>query len=263
MIPAHLRILWVFTWREFREQYAGSWLGSGWALIQPVMTVFVYWFVFGVVWELRLPEPRDTGSTLPFIVFLLSALLPWLAFQDGLNKAAGAVLSRSEVVRHGAFPVAVFPVARTIVAHLVFIPLVLAFALVLHFLAGRPLGFAAWLALPLLLGVQFALAMGLGLLLAALSVYVRDVGFLLSMVLMMLFFTAPILYPLAQVPEAIRSWMWLNPFTPYAEGYHQILLEGRWPDPGIWLLAIPTAIAALWVGRWVFGQLRAGFADVL
>ena len=259
----HLRILWVFSWREFREQYAGSWLGSGWALIQPVMMVFVYWWVFGVVWDMRLPEPRETGTGLPFIVFLLSALLPWLAFQEGLNKAAGAVLSRAEVVRHGAFPVAVFPVARTIVAHLVFFPLVLIFAFGLHFWGGRPLEAVAWIALPALLVIQFVFALGLALFLSALSVYVRDVGFLLSMALMMLFFTAPILYPMAQVPEAVRTWMWLNPFTPYAEGYHQILLEGRWPDLRIWVLAILSTMGMLWLGRWVFRQLRPGFADVL
>lgn len=259
---SRLRILWVFTLREFREQYAGSWLGSAWGLLLPLMTVLVYWWVFGVVWDLRMPEPRATSGDLPFILFLLSALLPWLAFQDGLNKAGGSVVARAEVVRHGAFPVAVFPVARIIAAHLVFVPLIALFAAGLH-LSGRPLAASAWLGLPLLVGAQLALTFGLGMLLAAVSVYVRDAGHVLTMVLMALFFASPVLYPLSQVPEALQPWLWLNPFTPYAEGYHQILLEGRWPDAMVWGLALVTGAVALWGGRRVFNQLRWGFADVL
>ncbi len=258
------RILWVFSWREFREQYAGSWLGPAWGLFLPIMTVLVYWWVFGVVWDLRLPEPRGApGDGLPFIIFLLSALLPWLAFQDGVTKAAGAVVARADVVRHGAFPVAVFPAARLLASHWVFFPLVFVFALYQHYGGGYPLTVGAWLALPLLLALQFAFSLGLSLLLSALSVYVRDISYLLGVITMAMFFTSPILYPLEQVPERLRAWMWLNPFTPYAEGYHQVLIEGRWPDPVVWITALVTALVAMLVGRWVFNQLRAGFADVL
>lgn len=257
-----LRMLLVFVGREFREQYAGSLLGSAWGLIQPLTMILVYWFVFGVVWDLRLPEPRTGGGDLPFIVFLLSAMLPWLAFNDALNKAAGAVIARAEVVRHGAFPVGIFPVARLLAAHLIFVPLIVLFALGMQ-LGGRPLDPSAWLALGVLLVFQLGLAWGAGLLLAAISVYVRDVGHALTLLLMAMFFTAPILYPLTQVPEAMVSWMWINPFTAFAEGYHQILLNGRWPDARVWALAVLWVAVVGLAGRWVFARLRPGFADAL
>ncbi|WP_162273500.1 ABC transporter permease [Ectothiorhodospira magna] len=251
----------VFVWRELREQYAGTRLGLVWNLLQPAMMVFVYWWVFGYIWAIRLPGLGE-GGDVPFILFLLCGLLPWLAFSDALNRSANAVLGRADVVRHGNFPVLIFPLARVLAAHLVFIPIILGFILFL-WLSGwqRDPVLVLWV-LPLL-GLQCAFAIGLGLLLSALSVYVRDVPHVLSMVLLGLFFTAPILYPLAQVPEALQTLIWANPFTVFAEGYHRLLLESRWPGWGLWLAALTYAAAALVAGGLFFQRLRPGFADVL
>ena len=256
------RLVRVFVWRDLREQYAGTLFGGLWSLFLPLLQVAVYWWVFGFIWALKVPIFGERGGELPFIVFLLAGLLPWLAFQDAINKAAPAILSRGDVLRHGAFPVGVFPVSRCLAAHLVFAGLLACFVLFV-----RP---AVVLAEPLIVPavivlfvVQIVFACGLGVLLAALSVYIRDLPHVLSMILLGVFFTAPILYPLSQVPEAMREWLWLNPFAPFVLGYHALMLEGVLPETRVWLQAGVQAMLACGLGLFVFRRLRPGFADVV
>ena len=109
-LPGAFRLFPPFVGRELREQYAGSLLGVLWSLLQPALLVLLYWWVFSAVLRIRFPEGTALADT-PFIVFLLSAMLPWFAFQEGLNRAAGAIVARRDMVRKVHFPVLVFPLA--------------------------------------------------------------------------------------------------------------------------------------------------------
>lgn len=259
---AWLRMLRVFVIRDLREQYAGTLLGGLWAIVQPLLLVAIYWWIFGYVWALKVPGMRADSGDLPFILFLLSALLPWLAFQDAVNKSATAVLSRADVLRHGNFPVAVFPVARCAAAHLVFACLILAFTLVGR---GSIIAAAPELipGLIVLYGLQLGFSCGIGMLLAALAVYIRDLPHLLSMLLMGVFFTAPVLYPVTQIPEGMRAWIWLNPYTPFALGFQSLLLKGQWPEVAVWVYTLVVTLMSWMAGAFVFRRLRPGFADVV
>lgn len=261
-IGSYARLLRVFVIRDLREQYAGTLAGGAWAILQPIMMVFIYWWVFGFVWSLKVPILGARGGELPFIVFLLATLLPWLAFQDAVNKASTAVLARADVLRQGNFAVEVFPLARAIAAHAVFLILLICFILI-----GRG---SIMLSAPALLfgvfalfAVQVLVACGVSLVVAALTVYVRDLPHVLGMALMGVFFTAPILYPMTQIPEAMRGWVWLNPYTPFAMGFHALILEGNWPAMTIWAYVLTMAVVALTAGLFVFRRLRPGFADVV
>ena len=92
------RLLWPFVGRELREPYAGSLLGVTWSLLQPLLFILLYWWVFAAVMRIRFPAGSALADT-PFIVFLLSALLPWFAFQEGVSRAAGAILNRRDMIR--------------------------------------------------------------------------------------------------------------------------------------------------------------------
>jgi len=256
-----LRLLPPFIGRELREQYAGSLLGVAWSLLQPLLFILLYWWVFAVVLRTRFPQDSELTDT-PFIVFLLSALLPWFAFQDGLNRAAGAILNRRDVVRKVHFPVRVFPLAATATAYFVHGLSYILFLAVLALWQGG-LSLTALGVVLLLLALQFAVTAGLGLLLAAMTVYLRDIQQVLGLVLTVMFYTAPILYPLTLVPENFRGLIHLNPFTVFAEAYHRAVLLGVWPGPVVWFGLALLAIASLSVGAYVFRHLESGFADVL
>lgn len=255
-------MLWLFVRRDLREQYAGTLLGGAWAVLQPLLQIAVYWWVFGVVWALKVPALGERDLELPFAVFLLCGLLPWLAFQEALNKATGSVLAQASVLRHGPFPMAVFPLSKVLAVHLVFAGLLLVFA---GLVAGAAIRAepVVLLGLVVVYSLQVVLACGLGLLLAAIAVYLRDLQHLIAMLLMFLFFTAPILYPLSQVPEVMRTWMWVNPFTPFVVSYHSLLLAGTLPSLAVWGYLVVLSVSVSWLGRTVFRRLRPGFADVV
>lgn len=255
-------MLRVFVRRDIQEQYAGTLLGSIWALVQPLLLVLIYWWVFGVVWALKVPALARNSEEISFIVFLLSALLPWLALQEAINKAALAIVARGDVLRHGQFPAEIFVLARVFAIHGVFVILLAGFILIAR---TALLWQAPWVlpALALLFLLQTILASAVGLLVAALSVYLRDLPHILGMALMAVFFTAPVLYPLAQVPAAARSWIWLNPFTPFAQAYQSLLLGAHWPDAIVWAYIIALCGGAVLLARFAFARLRPGFADVL
>ncbi|MDQ5910637.1 MAG: Transport permease protein [Pseudomonadota bacterium] len=260
-LPGALRLFPPFIGRELREQYAGSWLGVVWSLLQPLLFILLYWWVFAAVLRTRFPQDSALADT-PFIVFLLSALLPWFAFQEGLNRATGAILNRRDVVRKVHFPVRVFPLAAAAAAYIVhglgYILFLTAFAL---WQGG--LSFTALSAIALLLALQFAVTAGLGLLLAAFTVYLRDIQQILGLALAVMFYTAPILYPLTVVPENFHRLIHLNPFTLFAEAYHSVVLLNVWPGSSVWLGLTLLALGALGAGAYVFQRLESGFADVL
>jgi ABC-type polysaccharide/polyol phosphate export permease len=260
-LPGVLRLFPLFIGRELREQYAGSLLGVVWSLLQPLLFILLYWWVFAAVLRTRFPQGSALADT-PFIVFLLSALLPWFAFQDGLNRAAGAILNRRDVVRKVHFPVQIFPLAAAAAAYVVHGLSYLLFLAALALWQGG-LSLTALSAALLLLALQFAVTAGLGLLLAAFTVYLRDIQQILGLGLAVMFYTAPILYPLTLVPETFHGLIHLNPFTVFAEAYHSAALLGVWPAPAVWFGLALLSMGALSVGVYVFRRLEPGFADVL
>jgi ABC-type polysaccharide/polyol phosphate export permease len=255
------RLLPPFIGRELREQYAGSLLGVMWSILQPLLLILLYWWVFAAVMRIRFPAGSALADT-PFIVFLLSALLPWFAFQEGVSRAAGAILNRRDMVRKVHFPVRVFPLAAAAAAFVVHAGSYLLFLIVFALWRGG-LPVSAWWAVMVVLSLQLAVTVGLGLLLAAFTVYLRDVQQVLGLLLAVMFYTAPVLYPLSQVPEEFYGLIHLNPFTAFAEAYHGAVLAGVWPEPSVLAGLSLFAAVTLTTGVYVFRRLEPGFADVL
>ncbi len=260
-LPGALRLFPPFIGRELREQYAGSLLGVVWSVLQPVLFILLYWWVFAAVMRIRFPAGTTLADT-PFIVFLLSALLPWFAFQEGLTRATNAILNRRDVVRKVHFPVRVFPLAAAAAAFVVHAGSYLLFLAAFAVWRGG-MAPGALVAVAILWSLQFVVTAGLGLLLASFTVYLRDIQQILGLLLAVIFYTAPVLYPLSQVPEEFHGLVHLNPFTAFAEAYHGAVLAGVWPTPWTWAGLSLFATGALVAGVYVFRRLEPGFADVL
>jgi len=245
-----------FYKRELTTRYLGSVTGLAWALLHPLALLGVYYFVFTTVF-------RASGfGGRSFLLFVAVALWPWLAAQEGLQRATVSLAGYAGLIRKVAFPheLAVYAsVAATLTLQF------FGYFAVLVVLAafGEPVRFEGLLiAVPLWLVLAIALT-GLALLLAALQVFIRDVEQLLLPVLTILMYLTPILYPLTLVPEGLRPWVAANPFGWLVERLRDALLEGnlalRWGDA----VALAVALALFGAGRWVFRRLSPHFEDFL
>lgn len=254
-VTMHLFVLRELVRRDFLARYAGSALGLLWSFLQPLWMLVLFSFVFSAVLRAPLLGER-TGS---FAVFLFCGLFPWLAVHEGLQRSATAVTDNSHLIKKLRFPpeILVLTVVTTAVAQ----QLITA-TLFVAILAWR--GELAWGSLPLLLvalPLQLLLTVGLGLLLAAVNVFVRDTSQVLGLVLQTWFYVTPIVYPLEMVPEPYRAWLALNPLVALVELYRQALLG---PDvalvPGVGRLAVFALVAAA-AGVLLFRRLKPAFVD--
>jgi lipopolysaccharide transport system permease protein len=243
-----------FFHRELRTRYLGSATGLAWALLHPLALLAVYHFVFTMVFRAGGFQGKS------FLLFVAVALWPWLAAQEGLQRATVSLAGYAGLIRKVAFP------HELVIYASVAATLVLQFAgymavLVVLALFGEPVHFAGLLvAVPLWIVMAVAVT-GLALLLSALQVFIRDVEHVLMPTLMILMYLTPILYPLTLVPDSLRPWVAANPFSWLVERLRDCLLDGKLaPQPGD-AVAVVAAVALFALGRWVFNRLSPHFED--
>ena len=243
-----------FFRRELKSRYLGSVSGLAWAFVHPIMLLAVYHFVFTTVF-------RATGfAGESFISFVAIALWPWLAAQEGIQRGSTSLAGYAGLIRKVAFPhelIVYASVAATLslqlAGYVAVLGVLVAFGEPIH-LQGLLIALPIWLILAL--G-----AIGITMFFAALQVFLRDVEHILMPSLMILMYLTPILYPLKLVPESMRTWVELNPFTYLVTRLRDALLDGRlglqWGDA----IALLVALAVFLGGRWVFRRLSPHFED--
>lgn len=241
--------------RDLQSRYAGSFLGFFWSFVHPLWQLALFTFIFSGI--LRVPLPAQ--GTERFAVFLFAGLLPWLAFQETLMRATTSISDNAALVKRVSFPseLIVLSIAAASLVQQAVAALVFAVVLV-------GLGEMSWSTLPWLIPallLQAPLTVGLGLLLAAIHVFLRDTAQGVAMVLSGWFYLTPIVYPAQLVPETWRHWLDLNPLTALVGLYRTAFLGA--PLPGgrpLGVLAAVAAVASL-AGVAGFRRWRARFPD--
>jgi lipopolysaccharide transport system permease protein len=252
------RIIRSMVRRDILARYRGSFAGAFWAILNPLLLMLTYFFVFGVVLQARFGnDPSRSG----FVLYFLAGMLPWLAFSEAVGRAAGVIREHGTFVKKLVFPVETLPV-NLVASGLVtqfFASGIFAAGLLLA-RGGVPLT-AVWL--PFLIIPQALLTLGIAWFLAALGVYVRDLGQINGYLLTLWFFLTPICYPVAALPPGAAAVLSKNPMFVLVEAYRDILLEGRMPAPypmaKLWVLSFVLFIA----GHAWFHKMRKSFPDVL
>lgn len=243
--------------RDFESRYAGSMLGFFWSLVQPLWQLILFSFVFSAV--LRIP--LDGERTSNFGVFLFCGLIPWLAFNEGLARSATAITDNANLVKKIHFPSEILVVSVVLAAVVHELITITIFLGVLAALGQLHLG-SLWILL-LALPLQIGFTLGLGLILATLHTFVRDIAQLLGMVMMGWFYLTPVVYPMGQVPEKLKFWVALNPMATLVSLNRAAFLGGTlWETPNLPALLIVTALLLL-AGFALFGRARPHFADEL
>lgn len=247
-------LLWGLVSRDIKLLYNRSALGIAWMLINPLMQLVVYAFVFGVLL---------VNNSIPnFTSFIFSGLLVWTWFQSSLTEATGAIVHNRSLIRQPGFPVAVLPVVN-VATGLIHFVMSMPILLIFLWVDGVQLH-AKLLLLPLLMALQFALTVSLAYVLAALNVTFRDTQHTLGVLLQMLFYFSAIFY---QVPTEYSQIFQFNPVLILIDGYRSILLapEATTNSFGWMPLVILTAITAILLplGHRIFQRQSERFVEEL
>jgi len=253
----HRRTVWLLAARNIQDRYTGTLGGIVWAILNPLLLLLVYWVVFDV--GLRF------GSTSgdPFVLVLFCGLIPWMAFNEALTGAAASITGRAYLVKKIAFPLEVLP-ATHLVAALLTHGILIVILLLILLAYGRVPGMGLLLA-PYYAACLVALAAGLSYLMAAVTVFYRDVSQGLNVLLNVWFWVTPIVWPPDLVSGRLKPLLLFNPLNYVVSGYRDAFLAHSFvvPTPGP-TLYFWTVVLLLWgLGAFVFTKLKPAFADVL
>lgn len=253
-----LRRLGSFFRLMVRERFLGSALGIVWSVTNPILMMGIFTFVFGFVFKSKLP---GSETSLSFVIWLISGYGPWLAMSESLTYATTSVPGSASLIKNLKFKTELVPIAGALTG---VIPLLVSFVYlaVLLVLDGRNPS-ASWLVIAPYIVMQFALATGLGLMLAAANVFVRDIQMVLPNVLLLIMFGSPIFYPITAFPEIAQKVMTFNPFYLLAEGFRQPLLYGTVPPPVDMLRTAVMACVMFSAGLWSFRRFKNYFDSEL
>jgi lipopolysaccharide transport system permease protein len=260
-----LDLLKTLVQRDLAARYKGSILGNAWSLVNQLVQLLVYTYVFSVVLKVRLElkgmDSAITGNTLFFGLWLFAGLIPWIAFTTGFGQATASVFNQANLVKKVVFPLTLLPLVPILTA---FVDSLLGFVLLIvgvGLIVGRVN--AALLFMPLIWLPQLLFTAGVSYLMAGFAVFVRDIPQTVGIGLNLLFYLTPVMYPLERIPEPFFSIAWYNPFSAIITLYRDCVLQGsitHWAELGyLWVVAL--VMFAL--GSLVYRRLSPAFADVL
>ncbi|MFQ9152799.1 MAG: ABC transporter permease [Blautia sp.] len=251
---------------DLKSRFAGSYFGTVWAFIQPIVTILVYYFVFGIAMR----GGAASGDGTPFVLYLVSGIVPWMYFQEGLVNGTNAFLEYSSyLVKKVVFDISVLPVVKllsALVIHLFFV----AFAMILfallwvlsgHLLSGNPLLYD--LSFPFDPGHRLHDELCYRLLF-------RDMGQIVSILLQIGVWLTPVMWDLSFLNgyswgSTVMRILKLNPFYYIVHGYRNAFIEQRWfwEDKLLTIYFWAFLIVCYVFSTWVFNRLKGHFADVL
>lgn len=242
---------------DMHQRYLGSLLGAYWSVVNPLLQVGLYVFLFSIIFQMRLG-----GSSTPFeyALFCLAGLGAWLSFQEALTACVGSISRNAAIVKNVAFPAELFPIS-SVVCSCITLCTTYSMLLVLHGLQGHFPG-ASILALPLVVLAQGLLAFGLGLFLAVAGAFFRDLSQILPILLQLWMLATPVLYQRSDVPARLQFLTGWNPLYHLIDAYRQILYYGAWPDwAGLAFVALLGLVFAL-VG-WKLFRFAEGYFEAV
>lgn len=239
--------------RDLRGRYKGSALGFLWTFINPLLQLLIYTMVFSVIMRSGIED---------YYIFLFVALVPWIFFSTSLTGGAGCIIAQQDMVKKIYFPREVLPIAHVTSQ---FINMLLSFIVIFVVLifTRHPLHLNAILCLPVVMLVEYVLALGITMVVSAVTVYLRDVEYILGILTMAWQFLTPVMYSVDMVPEQMRGIFFLNPMTPIIIAYRNILYDGTVPQLGTLLSASVIGIVILIVGWALFHHLQKHFVEEL
>lgn len=249
--------IFQFSLDDFKNKYAGSVLGVSWAFLQPMLVIFIYWFVF------QLGFKSQPVEDLPFILWLISGLVSWFFIGDAITNATGSMLEYNYLVKKVLFNITILPFVK--VVSILFVQIFLiAFTIIAFCIFGY------W---PDIYYVQIfyyivymvVLVTGISYITSALYVFFKDLGQIITILLQLQFWMSPFVWDFKILPENIQNILKLNPVYYVVSGYRNsfIYKVGFWENKTAMIYYWGVALIILYIGTKIFRKLKPHFADVL
>ena len=252
------RLIWQLAKHKLREQYAATLLGSFWAILQPIMMIIVFWFVFS--YGLR---SQVVDQKIPFFLVLFCGLIPWMAFSESLSGATQAILAHQYLVKKIVFPLEILPFVHVVASMVIHFCMIVFLLLILTF-------YGIWPGIYLIQVVYYIFAMiffstGLSWVLSTLNVFHRDVGQSLNLILNLWFWVTPIVWPVNNITGYASYLIKANPIYYVIEGYRRTFLysEPFWANYKVGIYFWIVSICIFIFGFAFFNRAKTQFCDVL
>lgn len=255
------RIDWQFVIQfsidDFKNKYAGSFLGITWAFVQPLMTILIYWFIFQVGFH------SDPVADYPFVLWLVSGIVPWFFINESAVGVTPSLAEYSYLVKKVLFNINILPFTRIISCFLVQIFLV--FFTVVFFALFGYMPDIYYLQLPYYMIYMILLLAGIGYCTAALYPFFKDLLQIVNIIMQVIFWMTPIVWDFNIMSETIRRILILNPFYYVVRGYRDVFVykEFFWEQWKMGVYYWMVAIIFVIIGRKLFRKMKVHFADVL
>lgn len=239
--------------KGLRGRYKGSVLGFLWTFINPLLQLIVYTLVFSNIMRVDIEK---------FYLFLFVALVPWMFFSSSITGGASSIISEGNLIKKIYFPRQILPISYVTTA---FINMIFSFVIVLLavILGGIGISFKALLYLPIIMIVEYILALGIAMLTSALTVYFRDLEYILGIVAMAWMYLTPVMYNVDMVPKDLSFLFYLNPMTSITIAYRDILYYKQVPQLTTLFQAFVLGVVVLIIGSISFHVLQKRFVEEL
>lgn len=240
--------------KDLRGRYKGSVLGFLWTFINPLFQLIVYTIAFSFI----LPSPIEK-----YYLHLFVALIPWIFFSASIQGGANSIMAAKDLVSKIYFPREVIPIAYVTSC---FVNMLLSFIIIfiVVIISGVGLNPAALACLPLIMIIEYIMALGLAMLFSAVTVFFRDMEHILSIITMAWIYLTPVLFPIDMIENTtVQKLFYINPMTSVIVAYRDILYYAKVPDFSTLMIAAGFGIAILFIGCFVFSKLKKHFAEEL
>ncbi len=252
------QLIWSFTKRDLSGRYKGSFLGALWSFINPLVLMVIYTVVFAVFLKIRF---GNSGSTLSSTLYILAGIIPWMAFQESVCHSAVVILENTNLIKKAVFPSEILPI-KVALSCLMSQAIGLAILFAGQFFINHEFH-GTVIQLPLIVLLQFILTLGISWLVASLGVFIRDINQAINLLLLVIFFMTPIMYPISIFPSAIVKLVYLNPITVVITSYRDLILEGKWIEWVTMAKLTGTSLFLFLLGFSWFVKTKKLFIDIL
>lgn len=256
------RLIWRLSRNDFKKRYAGSYLGTIWAMVPPIVTVAMYWVVFDRIFGSG-PQVTYTGGEVPYVLFLTAGLVPWFFFSDAVMGGMTSLMEYNYLVKKVVFKVSILPIIKVTAAMFVHIGFSVVLVLIAAFYGYTPTVYT--LQLFYYTFCEYVFILGLSYATCAIVLFFRDLQNLVSIIMQVGMWTTPILWNINTLREKYKPFIKLNPMTYIVEGYRSAVYEQQWfwehfySSTYFWIVtALLFVVSAL-----IFKKLKPMFADVM